>query len=179
VGTLLIVTGPPGAGKSTVSRLVADSFPRSVLVEGDAFFGFLAGGAIPPWLPGSEAQNDVTIEAAALAAGRFARADYVVVFDGMIGPWYTARFAANTASADVHYAVLLPDEQTCVDRVAGRTGHGFTDEAATRHMHGEFVKHPVAARHVLAPPPDDPAETAALLVRRFTAGELRLPPAVP
>ena len=50
MGFLLIVSGPPGAGKSTVSRRLADSFDPSVLVEGDAFFGFLASGAIQPWL---------------------------------------------------------------------------------------------------------------------------------
>ena len=53
MGSLLIVTGPPGAGKSTVAKLLAASMPRSVLVQGDAFFGFLANGAIDPWLPES------------------------------------------------------------------------------------------------------------------------------
>jgi len=42
---LLVVTGPPGAGKSTVARLVTDRFEPSALVEGDAFFAFLARGA--------------------------------------------------------------------------------------------------------------------------------------
>jgi cytidylate kinase len=176
MGLLLIVTGPPGAGKSTVTRLLADGFERSVLVAGDAFFGFLAAGSVPPWLPGAEQQNDVTIEAAALAAGRFARADYAVVFDGMIGPWYVERFAAVAAAPETHYAVLLPDEQTCVDRVASRPGHGFTDEAATRHVHREFVDHPAEPRHVLAPPPDDPDAAASRLRERLAAGELRITP---
>src|SRR4051812_7372715 len=37
-GSLLVVTGPPGAGKSTVAKLLAASAEPSVLVEGDAFF---------------------------------------------------------------------------------------------------------------------------------------------
>ncbi|MFL5792310.1 MAG: AAA family ATPase, partial [Actinomycetota bacterium] len=59
---LLIITGPPGAGKSTVARSVADRFEPSALVEGDAFFGFVARGYIDPWLPESHAQNAVVTE---------------------------------------------------------------------------------------------------------------------
>lgn len=53
VGSLLVVTGPPGAGKSSVARILADAADQSVLIEGDAFFGFLARGAIEPWLSAS------------------------------------------------------------------------------------------------------------------------------
>jgi dephospho-CoA kinase len=72
---LLVVTGPPGAGKSAVTRVLADRFEPSVVVEGDAFFAFLARGAVPPWLPESNAQNEIVAEAAASAAGRYASAD--------------------------------------------------------------------------------------------------------
>ena len=59
MGSLLAVTGPPGAGKSTVSRILGGRFDPSVVVEGDAFFAFLASGAIPPWLPEANAENEV------------------------------------------------------------------------------------------------------------------------
>lgn len=175
MGALLIVTGPPGAGKSTVARLVSAGFDRSVLVEGDAFFAFVDRGAVAPWQPGSEVQNDVVIEAAALAAGRFARGDYVVVYDGVVGPWYLERFVATARAPSAHYAVLLPDEQTCVERVASRVGHGFTNEAATRDLHRQFATAAPAARHVLIGS-GDAASTAALVRSRFDAGELAVTP---
>ena len=84
-GELIIVTGPPGAGKSTVAAQLADRRSPSVLVAGDAFFGFLRQGAIDPWLPASHDQNETVTAAAAAATGRFARVCWTV-YDGVIGP---------------------------------------------------------------------------------------------
>lgn len=137
---LLVVTGPPGSGKSTVSAALADLWEPSALVEGDTFFAFLRRGYVPPWLPEAHAQNDTTTRAAAAAAGTFARGGVHVVYDGVIGPWFLPAFAALTGLDAIDYVVLLPPVETCLHRVATRTGHGFTDEAATRHMHAEFVR---------------------------------------
>ena len=66
--SLLVVTGPPGAGKSTVARLVSQRLDSSVLVEGDAFFGFMDQGAIAPWLAEADAQNEIVVGAVEDAA---------------------------------------------------------------------------------------------------------------
>jgi cytidylate kinase len=176
VGDLLVVTGPPGAGKSTVAAILSAGFPRSALVAGDDFFGFLDQGASAPWLPESHDQNVVVTEAAAAAAGRYARGDYAVIYDGMIGPWLLPSFARAAATPVLHYVILLPDEETCVNRVLSRTGHGFTDVPATRDMFGQFAGASIDARHVLTDPPDDPRRTAPLIRERFDAGTLRVSP---
>jgi hypothetical protein len=105
---LVVVTGPPGAGKSTVARALADKLDRSVLVAGDAFFGFLARDAVAPWLPAAHRQNEVVVQAAAAAADRFVAGGYNTVYDGVIGPWFLADFAAGAAVGHLHYVVLLP-----------------------------------------------------------------------
>lgn len=41
MSSILVLTGPPGIGKTTVARLVADALPRSVHLEADAFWRFI------------------------------------------------------------------------------------------------------------------------------------------
>jgi len=172
---LLIVTGPPGAGKSTVARELARMSAPSVLVEGDAFFAFLAEGAIEPWLPAASAQNEVVTRAAGAAAGRYAAGGYLTVFDGIVGPWLLGDLMAGAEVPSVHYAVLLPPVERCLTQVAGRTGHGFVDEAATRHMHKEFARAAIGERHLIADPAGSPGETAGEIMSKAQAGTLRYP----
>lgn len=148
MGSLLVVTGPPGAGKSTVSAALAARVSPSVLVRGDDFFAFLASGAIAPWRPESNRQNEIVTEAAGLATGRLA-VDYATIYDGILGPWALARFAAASGLAALDYLVILPSVGECVARVQRRVGHDFSDEAATRHMHAEFARATIDSRHVL------------------------------
>jgi len=170
--SLLVVTGPPGVGKSTVAALIADCLPRSVLIEGDAFFAFLRQGAIEPWRPESHAQNEIVTESAAVATGRFAR-DYPTVYDGVMGPRFLATFLAATGLDALEYAVLMPDVEVCVHRVMTRVGHGFRDEAAARKMHHEFSRCEIAPRHVLDN--HSTAEAAAdEIMDRWERGELRV-----
>jgi cytidylate kinase len=171
---LLVVTGPPGAGKSTVAQRLADVFDPSVLVSGDAFFAFLARGAIPPWLPESDAQNQVTIEAAAAAAGRFARGGFTVVYDGIIGPWFVPTFARACGLETLDYVILMPSVGSCVERVQTRLDHGFSDEDATRKMHREFSAASIDTRHLLVDPPDDIDQVTHLILGRRATGSLTI-----
>ena len=72
--------------------------------------------------------------------------------------------------------ILLPPVDVCVERVATRRGHGFTDEAATREMHAEFHRAGVADRHLLSHPAGDAAAVADLVEAAREAGELTYMP---
>jgi predicted ABC-type ATPase len=177
MGTLLVVTGPPGAGKSTVARILAERGERTALVEGDAFFAFLAAGAIDPWLPASDSQNVVVGQAAAAATGAFVRGGYETVYDGVLGPWHLDAFLTATGLAELDYAVLLPPVSTCVARIISRVGHGFSDEAAARHMHDQFARRTDGvAQHRMIDLPDEPRDVADLVAARRAVGELRYRP---
>lgn len=159
-----MVTGPPGAGKTTVSRILSGLFQPSALVAGDQFFGFIDQGYFEPWTAAAHRQNDVVIEAAAAAAGRLAAGGYTVVYDGVIGPWYLDRFSVATGLPRLHYAMLMPPERSCLERVASRVGHGFTDIDAGSHMYRDFARVAIDRRHVITSQ-DTAADQAAQLHR--------------
>lgn len=175
MGELLVVTGPPGAGKSTVCALLSAGFPCSALVVGDQFFAFVDQGYVAPWLPEAHPQNEVVVGAAAAAAGRFARGDYTVVYDGVIGPWLIDEFAAVAQAPRLHYAILMPPEAVTLERVRTRRGHGFTDLHAARHMYHEFRDAQVDPRHVLGGRLGDERAVAQVVRDRMDAGQLQWP----
>ncbi len=174
MGSLLVVTGPPGAGKSTVSRLIADRFESSVLVEGDAFFAFLRAGAIEPWFVESQAQNEVVTDVAAAATAGFVVGGYDTVYDGVMGPWFLPAFARRLGLAEFDYVVLLPTEEECAERVRTRIGHGFADDAAARSMHQQFAADRPSSGQVIESNRLDAQAIADDVIRRRAAGDLRV-----
>jgi cytidylate kinase len=175
VDELVVVTGPPGAGKSSVSEELAKRWKPSALVPGDAFFGMIKQGYILPWLPQARGQNTVIIEAAAAAAGRFCDL-CLVVFEGVVGPWFLPAFLRATGLADLHYVVLLPPLDVCIERVRGRVGHGFTDLSVTRDMYQQFAAAAVDSRHVITEPDSEPAKLAELIDGQLARDTFRYSP---
>ena len=172
MGSLLVVTGPPGAGKSTVCAALAARAEPSVLVDGDAFFAFIARGALTPWLPGSEHQNETVTRAAGAATGRFVAGGYDTIYDGIVGWWYLPTFAAAVGVARLDYVVLMPSADTCVRNVLERTGHRFSDAEATRKMHVEFERAEVDDRHLVRIDDETVDEVAARVADARGRGDL-------
>ena len=175
-GSLLVVSGPPGAGKSTISAALVEHLEPSMLVEGDAFFGFLRRGAIDPWLPESHQQNTVITAAAADTAVSIAAAGYHTVFDGVVGPWFIGEFTRRCLAAGVEldYVLLIPSVGECQQRVAHRPDHRFSDPDATARMHENFYRADIDDRHVLRPPPVGIDDTVAAVEAARQAGNLRV-----
>jgi cytidylate kinase len=172
VSELLVVSGPPGAGKSTVAALVAARSTRCVVVEGDRFFNFVATGRIDPWLKEANDQNRVVLEAAAVATARYLAHGYPTVYEGVLGPWFLPTFLEAAALTSVDYAVLLPGEARCVERVTGRADHHFVDGPATATMHHQFARAAIDPRHVVEIDASPDAVTDEV-VRRRDDGLLR------
>jgi hypothetical protein len=169
MSTLLVIAGPPGAGKSTVSSIASSRLSPSVLIRGDAFFRFLDQGARKPWRPEAKDQNLTVIRASGAAAGRFAQGGYESVFDGVMGPWFLPAFVEATGLNEVHYAVLLPSVERCVQNVTTREGNR-DGEPGTRYMHEQFEQAGIDVRHLITEPGGAPEEIAAHILSRHRQG---------
>ncbi len=173
-GSLLVVSGPPGSGKSTIGALLADRMSPSALIEGDAFFRFLRNGVIEPWRIEARGQNEAIMRIQATTASRYRSAGYETVYDGVVGPWFLDTFAAAAGAFD--YVVLLPPIETCLDRIGSRVDHEFDDATATRSLHDQFAATCTAdlRAHVFDSSSGSPHDIADRITRARLSGSVRV-----
>ena len=172
MGRLLVITGPPGAGKSAAAAIIGERSNPSVVVTGDSFFGFLANGKMEPWLPAAHEQNATVIKAAAAASARFVRDGYDTIYDGVVGPWFLPAFVEASGLQSLDYVILLPSIDICLARILKRRDHGFADESATRRIYQDFANTEIDARHIIDTATASPYEAAELVLSARRSGEL-------
>lgn len=81
---LYIITGPAGVGKSTISKSLAVSLPKSVLIEGDTIYNFFVSDRISPWKP--NAPLDLFWSNSIYLIKSYLEKGYNVIFNYIISP---------------------------------------------------------------------------------------------
>jgi adenylylsulfate kinase-like enzyme len=115
-----LITGIPGAGKSTVSRLLARRFPRAAHVEGDKVGEMVVSGIV---YPGDEPQDEslrqihLTGRNLCLLARSFAESGFVPVLDYVVTTRSgVERYRHQLAPLDMHLVVLHPGKEAALQR---------------------------------------------------------------
>jgi shikimate kinase len=118
MSTLYIITGPAGVGKSTISKKIAESLSKSVLIEGDDIYSQVVGGYVSPWKEGNHLE--IFWQVSMDIIKDYLEAGYDVVFNYIINPAKLSILNQTFKNYDKRFVVLLVDEETLLKRDALR-----------------------------------------------------------
>jgi chloramphenicol 3-O-phosphotransferase len=134
---IFLITGMPGAGKSTVSRALAQRFDRSAHIDIDmVFHHFTVTGKADPAKQDAEAavQAMLAVRNAAAMARNYAEAGFTCVLDGAVVERAQVMACAQAVYPHrLHLVVLAPPVQVSEERDARRSGK--TVATFFRHLH--------------------------------------------
>jgi predicted kinase len=139
---VLVVSGCSAVGKSTVSRLLAESFDSSVHIPVDVVLRLFDDPFPDPATPEGAHRYEVGGAAVAATAAQFALGGYTVILDGPIFPDGADGVAeiCGRRGVSVHYAVLRTDLTTCLERARRRDPAGPPDLDGLTALHAKFVE---------------------------------------
>ena len=120
---VLVISGIPGAGKSTVSALVARRLARSVHIEAEVLQRFVVGGSVwPDGEPQVEAMRQLRLRGrnVALLADSFFAAGFTPVVDDVVVGTRLAELSSDLRSRPLLFVLLVPTLDVVRQRNRGR-----------------------------------------------------------
>lgn len=125
---IIMLAGPPASGKSTTSRALAATFPRSIHINVDHLRDMVVSGVVHP----STAWGDALVEQLRLArkiatemAKTYHAAGFTVVIDDFLDPYSRlSEYAELFDMAELRRFVLFPEQLKAHAQNLNRSGPG-------------------------------------------------------
>jgi hypothetical protein len=172
-----VITGPAGAGKSSVARLIVADLERAALVELDRLWDQVVRGAPVPYWAGGEREATrqfalLGVRNAAALVRNYAAAGYDAVVDGVFEePRELDVFLAALGGVEAYFVMLMPDEDELLRRDALRPEYERMGERS-RELHRIFARSGELRGMRVDSGGLSAEETAALVLERLLDAQL-------
>ena len=171
MSAIILLSGPPGAGKSTVAKeLVATSPGPTVCIEGDKFWSFFAKGS-PDF--GRKKIFRTMLWAMAAAAMPCAKAGCETIVDFSIPLWFIDPLRAKFPEMNFDDVVIRPSQAVCAGRAATRSEGAIADYTQYSEFYADFD---APKANLVCDDTSDPATLAARIREGLADGKFRLAP---
>jgi hypothetical protein len=136
-GRVVMLSGPVGAGKTTVARLLLPMLPGPwAYLEGDTFWSFIAKGENR-----SKRENfQVIMRSMTAAAVPFARSEFGVLLDFSIPPDFLRTAQKILKGLPLDFVVLRPTLEICARRAAERKEGKITNYGPYESFYALFER---------------------------------------
>ena len=112
--TLYIITGPAGVGKSAISKGIAETKNKSVLIEGDDIYHQVVGGYAQAWKPENHLKTFWKICINTIKI--YLEDGFDVVFDYIVTTQNVNLIKSSIQNYNIRFVILLTDGSTLLSR---------------------------------------------------------------
>jgi broad-specificity NMP kinase len=117
---IIVVSGLPGAGKSTAARLLGHRLSRAAHIEADRLQRLIVSGGVWPGASGTEGEAErqlrLRLHNAVLLARSFVKQDFTAIIDDIVAGTRFDHLVSDLDGIPFRFVMLLPDFEYVKDR---------------------------------------------------------------